>query len=100
MCQGTFLTCAIKANETIASARVELQACVCKQLLAMEGKRQAGYVDIRAVRVGGQNTGHCPCLSLRQFKFIQLLCQMDNTYTNKRKEWPVQEEHINKNNLS
>lgn len=38
MFQEDPLTCAIKANETIASARVELQAGVCQQLLTMEGE--------------------------------------------------------------
>lgn len=61
MLQETF-TCAVKANEPIASAWVELQAGVCKKLLAMEGERQAANVDISAVGMWGQNACHCPCL--------------------------------------
>lgn len=46
----------------------------------MEGERQAAYMDISAVRVGGKNTRHCPGLRFPQLKLIQLLCQIFNTY--------------------
>lgn len=48
----------------------------------MEGERQAANVDISAVGVRGQNARHRPCLSLRQLKLIQLLCQTGNTCLN------------------
>lgn len=78
--QDKLVTCAIKTNEAIASAWVQLQAGICKQLLTMEGERQATYMDISAVRVGGKNTSHCPGLRFPQLKLIQLLCQIFNTY--------------------
>ena len=66
-------TCAIKANEAVATPRVELQAGVTKELLAVESERQAADVHISAVGVRRQHPSHCSCLNLLQLKLIQLL---------------------------
>lgn len=67
------VTGAVKPDEAVASARVELQAGVCQQLLAVEGERQAADVDIRAVGVGSENASHGPSFRLPQLELVQLL---------------------------
>ena len=81
--EPSVFTCAVEADKTVASTRVELQGGVGEKLLAVEGQGQACYLHISAVGVGRQDPSHSPCLRLLQFKRSQLLGHGIQLYSSK-----------------